>query len=183
MSSLIRHVRSTPFVYGSAVVLPFGFTFYPIVHSSLVERYSNIVSKYDANTTVPYLIGINVFVFLAWQLGKLGVHLENERLCKLLLFMGDHFRMQPKYAFRGGWHTHLTSMFSHIQWWHLILNMNALWSFAGPTFEALGREVFLFTFLGAFLLQSFDIDWRDDLSKGHTVFMNVSIHFERKRTA
>ncbi|KAF9578491.1 hypothetical protein BGW38_005671 [Lunasporangiospora selenospora] len=74
------------------------------------------------------IIAINSVVFGAWQVPRL-TH-----------FMNKWFTHHPG---QGRSITLLTSMFSHQQLWHFLLNMFSLYSFAMPLHDEMGREQFL----------------------------------------
>ncbi|KAF9355744.1 hypothetical protein BGX26_006183 [Mortierella sp. AD094] len=78
--------------------------------------------------TVWGIIGLNSVVFAAWQIPRLSP------------FMLKWFMHHPA---RGQSITLLTSMFSHQHFWHFGLNMFALYSFAVPLHDQMGREQFL----------------------------------------
>ncbi|CAM3499231.1 rhomboid family intramembrane serine protease [Nocardioides dubius] len=80
----------------------------------------------------------------------------NERL-----FGGLDITWIPGVA-EGAWWQLFTSMFAHVEPWHLAMNMLALW-FLGPQLEAaLGRVRFLAVFLGSGLAGSVLVYWLSD---------------------
>ncbi|KAI8355942.1 hypothetical protein B0O80DRAFT_528338 [Mortierella sp. GBAus27b] len=78
--------------------------------------------------TIYGIIGLNSIVFAAWQVPRLSS------------FMHKWFMHHPA---SGRSITLLTSMFSHQHFWHFGLNMFALYSFAIPIHDHMGREQFL----------------------------------------
>jgi len=78
--------------------------------------------------TIWTIIGLNSVVFAAWQVPR------------LLPFMNKWFLHHPA---SGHSITLLTSMFSHQHFWHFGLNMFALYSFAVPLHDHMGKEQFM----------------------------------------
>ncbi|KAF9351733.1 hypothetical protein BGX34_000390 [Mortierella sp. NVP85] len=78
--------------------------------------------------TIWTIIGLNSVVFAAWQVPR------------LLPFMNKWFLHHPA---SGRSITLLTSMFSHQHFWHFGLNMFALYSFAVPLHDHMGKEQFM----------------------------------------
>ena len=145
-----RPSRKHTLLYRCALVVPFGFTLYPLLHPNLVEKHPEIVSKYDPNITIGSLIACNAAVFLAWYLGGIGQSFRVPTLMKLEPFMMRHFRMFPdKSSFSPSrWHTFVTYMFSHKSFVHLSANMFTLWSFGKSLHYGIGTELFLAIYLG-----------------------------------
>jgi len=95
---------------------------------------------------VPVIIAINVLVFLAWQAAG-----YNEALKQV---MAGNFLVSPAHLAHGHWWTLITSAFSHIDLWHIALNMFVLWSF-GTVLERLwGIRVFVVFYLTAAIVAS-----------------------------
>lgn len=162
----------TPLIVGLS-----GLGLYPWHHSKppltgpLLEY-----SRYDPNFTIVCLMAINSAVFLMWRLGRRGAEVDLGRpVTKRILeankhlypadvrtlsekrrfwlgqFMRRHFMSSNARTFsRNGWHTAVTSMFSHQSWFHFLLNMSILWLIGGGVHEIVGREAFLGIFLGTF---------------------------------
>ncbi|KAF9095360.1 hypothetical protein BGX27_001293 [Mortierella sp. AM989] len=82
--------------------------------------------------TVWGIIGLNSIVFAGWQIPRLSP------------FMLKWFMHHPA---NGQSVTLLTSMFSHQHFWHFGLNMFALYSFAVPLHDQMGKEQFLAFYL------------------------------------
>ncbi|KAF8984214.1 hypothetical protein BGZ46_008624 [Entomortierella lignicola] len=82
--------------------------------------------------TVWGIIGLNSIIFAAWQIPRLSP------------FMLKWFMHNPA---RGQSITLLTSVFSHQHFWHFGLNMFALYSFAVPLHDQMGKEQFLAFYL------------------------------------
>nr|CAG8512339.1 7358_t:CDS:2 [Entrophospora candida]CAG8628678.1 1761_t:CDS:2 [Entrophospora candida] len=94
----------------------------------------------EADKTIAVLIGINTLVFLMWQIPTLRP------------FMTQNFLHNP---LSGRSYTLLTSTFSHLEIWHLALNMFALYSFGDLTHRMVGgREQFLALYLSSGLFSS-----------------------------
>lgn len=90
---------------------------------------------------VPAIIAVNLLVYAAWQLAAQG--------SSLWVLLASHFLVSSQRLAQGMWWTLLSAAFSHIELWHLALNMLVLYSF-GSTLERLLRaRVFLTFFLVA----------------------------------
>jgi membrane associated rhomboid family serine protease len=95
---------------------------------------------------VPVIIAINVLVFLAWQAAD-----YNEALKQVMV---GNFLVSPAHLAYGHWWTLITSAFSHIDLWHIALNMFVLWSF-GTVLERLwGIRVFVVFYITAAIVAS-----------------------------
>ncbi|KOV09032.1 MULTISPECIES: rhomboid family intramembrane serine protease [Streptomyces] len=96
----------------------------------------------DPQLVTKILIGINVAVFFAGllapglvvQLGLLGRYVEYFGGPVQGVSTGEYYRL-------------LTSVFLHVEWWHIISNMIALWVIGGPLEAALGRTRYLAVYL------------------------------------
>ncbi|WP_175408418.1 rhomboid family intramembrane serine protease [Streptomyces sp. TRM64462] len=88
----------------------------------------------DPRLVTKVLIGINALVFLAAAL------VENlaERL-ELIGLAFDPRLLEVVGVANGEWYRLLTSMFLHIEVWHIGFNMLGLWVLGGPLEAALGR--------------------------------------------
>jgi rhomboid family protein len=95
---------------------------------------------------VPVIIGINVVVFLAWQLSKAVPHLRG--------IMVINFLTSPLHLEHGLYWTLLTSVFSHAELWHLAINMIVLYSFGAVLERLWGPRTFLGFYLAAGILAS-----------------------------
>jgi membrane associated rhomboid family serine protease len=87
----------------------------------------------DTRLVTKILIGLDIAVFLALQI----VPGLPEKL--VLWPVGV--------AFLGEWYRMVTAMFSHLEIWHIALNVLALWMVGGPLEEALGRLRYLALYL------------------------------------
>ncbi|MDA5284929.1 rhomboid family intramembrane serine protease [Streptomyces sp. NPDC054904] len=88
------------------------------------------------------LIGINAAVFLAaFLVPGLAIHLE------LLGRYVEYYGAPVEGVATGQYHRLLTSVFLHVEWWHIIGNMLALWVIGGPLEAALGRVRYLALYL------------------------------------
>lgn len=74
------------------------------------------------------IIGINLAVFLLWWFAPRSPALEE--------FMVYNFLVSTEHLKEGYWWTLVTSAFSHMELWHLAINMFVLWSF-GMVLEGL----------------------------------------------
>ncbi|MGW0389319.1 rhomboid family intramembrane serine protease [Streptomyces sp. NPDC003042] len=96
----------------------------------------------DPHLVTKILIGINAVVFLAvYRMPELAIQLE------LLGRYVEYFGAPVEGVATGQYHRLLTSVFLHVQWWHVIGNMLALWVIGGPLEAALGRARYLVLYL------------------------------------
>ncbi|MFI5616060.1 rhomboid family intramembrane serine protease [Streptomyces sp. NPDC051567] len=96
----------------------------------------------DPHLVTKVLIGINVAVFLA-ALAVPGLVIQLELLGRYVEFFGAPLEGVST----GQYHRLLTSVFLHVEWWHVISNMVALWIIGGPLEAALGRSRYLAVYL------------------------------------
>lgn len=94
---------------------------------------------------VPVIVAVNVVVYLTWQMAR-----GNEELAR---FMIDNFWVSSAHLFggtlvnqipveAGHYWTLLTSVFSHSDLWHILINMIVLWSFGSIMERLLGTARF-----------------------------------------
>ncbi|MER6212652.1 MULTISPECIES: rhomboid family intramembrane serine protease [unclassified Streptomyces] len=96
----------------------------------------------DPQLVTKILIGINAAVFLvAYAVPGLAVQLE------LLGRYVEYFGAPVEGVSTGQYHRLLTSVFLHVEWWHVFGNMVALWVIGGPLEAALGRVRYLVLYL------------------------------------
>jgi membrane associated rhomboid family serine protease len=95
---------------------------------------------------VPAIVTVNAVVFLAWQLA-----IEGSDLWALL---ARNFLVSTHRLDQGMWWTLLTSAFSHMDLWHLALNMVVLWSFGSILERLWGLRVFITFYLVAAVFSS-----------------------------
>ncbi|XP_031549256.1 presenilins-associated rhomboid-like protein, mitochondrial [Actinia tenebrosa] len=96
----------------------------------------------DGRKTATGIIFLNAVVFLLWKIPTPQVQSAMWR------WFVSHPIIAPPL-------TLLTSCFSHIDFWHVAINMYVLWSFA-PTIEALlGKEQFIAFYLSGGIIASF----------------------------
>ena len=95
---------------------------------------------------VPAIIAINVVVFLAWQAARVNQALEQ--------VMAGNFLVSTSHLLHGHWWTLVTSAFSHIDLWHIALNMFVLWSFGTILEKLWGTRIFLVFYLAAAVVAS-----------------------------
>jgi membrane associated rhomboid family serine protease len=94
------------------------------------------------SVAVPVIIAINVLVFLAWQAARVNPSLEK--------VMVENFLVSTSHLLAGRWWTLITAAFSHIDFWHIALNMFVLWSFGTILEKLWGTRVFVvFYFVAA----------------------------------
>ena len=100
------------------------------------------------------LIGLNVFVFLAFQSGLFGIEVEVTALRYGVIpaVLMDIEELAPEFVVIPEQLTLLTYMFLHGSWLHLIGNMLFLWVFGDNVEDATGHFRFLIFYLacGAF---------------------------------
>lgn len=95
---------------------------------------------------VPILIGLNVLVFGLWWLATSGSELER--------FLAENFVVSTLHLVHGRVWTLLSAEFSHVEGWHLFLNMFVLWSFGSILERLWGRLRFLVFYLVAAVFAS-----------------------------
>lgn len=95
---------------------------------------------------VPAIVALNAVVFVVWQLARLSMSLEG--------FMATNFLVSWVRLEHGLFWTLLTSVFSHIDWWHFGINMVVLWSFGSVLERLLGWRVFLAFYLASGVVAS-----------------------------
>ncbi len=95
---------------------------------------------------VPVIIAINVVVFLAWQAARVDPSLEQ--------VMAANFLVSTTHLLHGYWWTLITSAFSHIEFWHIALNMFVLWSFGTILEKLWGIRVFVVFYMVAAVVAS-----------------------------
>ncbi len=87
---------------------------------------------------VPFIIGLNIAVFLMWHFSSFGP-----------AWMEENFSVSWSGVDSGRYWTLLTSVFSHTWFWHLFLNMFVLRSFGTLLERVLGSWRFLKFYLVA----------------------------------
>lgn len=95
---------------------------------------------------IPVIVGINVVVFLAWQFAVKGGG--------PWAFLAKNFLVSTHRLEQGMLWTLLTAAFSHIDLWHVALNMVVLWSFGSILERLLGARVFTTFYLVAAVIAS-----------------------------
>ncbi|MBW1877051.1 MAG: rhomboid family intramembrane serine protease [Deltaproteobacteria bacterium] len=95
------------------------------------------------------LVGANVLVYVAWQM---AIRQGEESLW--VGVMADHFLVSLEAMFAGRVWTLLTSAFSHIDPFHLFVNMLALWVFGRDVYRVTGSRGFLHLYVVGALLAS-----------------------------
>ncbi len=95
---------------------------------------------------VPALLGINILVFLAWQVAAPG--------SALWILLARNFLVSTTRLDAGMWWTVFTAAFSHMELWHLALNMVVLWSFGSVLERLWGVRVFIAFYLAAIVVSS-----------------------------
>jgi membrane associated rhomboid family serine protease len=81
------------------------------------------------------IIGVNLVVFLLWYLSPRFPALEK--------FMIYNFLVSTEHLKEGHWWTLVSSVFSHMEMWHLAINMFVLWSFGIVLEQFWGTRTFL----------------------------------------
>jgi len=95
---------------------------------------------------VPVIIAINVLIFLAWQAARVDQTLEQ--------VMAGNFLVSTSHLLQGHWWTLVTSAFSHIDFWHIAINMFVLWSFGSVLERLWGTRIFVIFYLVAAVVAS-----------------------------
>ncbi len=95
---------------------------------------------------VPVIIAINVLVFLVWQAARFDETIE--------AVMAGNFLVSTAHLLHGHVWTLVTSAFSHIELWHIALNMFVLWSFGTVLEKLWGTRVFVVFYLVAAIVAS-----------------------------
>jgi len=95
---------------------------------------------------VPVIIAINVLVFLVWQAARMDETIE--------AVMAGNFLVSTAHLLHGNVWTLVTSAFSHIELWHIALNMFVLWSFGTVLEKLWGIRVFVVFYLVAAVVAS-----------------------------
>jgi membrane associated rhomboid family serine protease len=135
---------------------------------------------------VSIIVGINVLVFLAWQVSSV--------LPDMRRFMEANFLVSTLHIVHGRVWTLVTAAFSHSELWHLAINMFVLWSF-GTVLERLwGTRIFVFFYLAAAVISSishcavssFFLDRDDILALGASgavsgLLLAYALHFPRHK--
>ncbi|MFD7555759.1 rhomboid family intramembrane serine protease [Streptomyces sp. NPDC059835] len=96
----------------------------------------------DPQLVTKILIGINVAVFFVALIAP-AVVIQLELLGRYREFPGAPIEGIST----GQYHRLLTSVFLHVEWWHLVGNMLGLWFIGGPLEAALGRARYLAVYL------------------------------------
>jgi membrane associated rhomboid family serine protease len=94
--------------------------------------------------SVPFLIAINVAVFVAWLY-------PNPTVASFIL---NNFLVSWSYLLDGRFWTLLTSVFSHNMFWHIFINMFVLFNFGPIVEDVLGTRNFLKFYLLAGIFSS-----------------------------
>ena len=109
---------------------------------------------------VPVVLALNVGVFLLWQLALRTAHPvapwgpDAASAPQLLVVLERTFWTSAVHLLHGRWWTLLSAAFSHMDLWHLALNMLVLWGFGGLLERLLGRARFTALYLTAAVFSS-----------------------------
>ncbi|MFD3545988.1 rhomboid family intramembrane serine protease [Streptomyces sp. NPDC058655] len=96
----------------------------------------------DPRLVTKVLIGVNAAVFL-FCLAVPSAVLPLELLGRYAVYLGA----PAEGISTGEYHRLMTSVFLHVEWWHVIGNMIGLWVVGGPLEAALGRARYLAVYL------------------------------------
>ncbi|MET9319939.1 rhomboid family intramembrane serine protease [Streptomyces sp. NPDC003038] len=96
----------------------------------------------DPHLVTKILIGVNAAVFLA-GLAAPALVVQLQLLGQYVEYVGAPLEGVAT----GQYHRLLTSVFLHVEWWHIIGNMIGLWVIGGPLEAALGRLRYLAVYL------------------------------------
>lgn len=108
------------------------------------QRPNAVRLAFQGAPAVAITIGINLVVFLLWQLARSQ---SGSQVSALGEFMVENFLVSGSHIESGYLWTLVTSAYSHLDLWHIVLNMFVLWSF-GVTLERLwGWRKFLIFYL------------------------------------
>ena len=103
-------------------------------------------SKRPRTPAVSIIIGLNVLVFLAWQLASYSP--------RFLAIMTENFLVSTTHILHLHLWTLVTAAFSHNELWHLAINMFVLWSFGTLLEHLWGTRVFVLVYLAAAVVAS-----------------------------
>ncbi|MCP4898648.1 MAG: rhomboid family intramembrane serine protease [bacterium] len=92
------------------------------------------------------ILGLNIVVFLLWQVAGGSVPLQT--------FLMENFLVSPLHLHEGLYWSILGSAFSHSELWHLFFNMIVLHSFGGVLERLLGLKLFVSFYLVAAVVSS-----------------------------
>jgi membrane associated rhomboid family serine protease len=125
-------------------------------HSGGYSRNNFFSDSSNKQQTVFYgIIGVNLAVFGAW------IYSEEDYFMHAAMMR--HFTLSTKnvYVYHN-FHTLVTSIFSHREPMHLLVNMLVFWSFGRNVLSILGTTQFLALYLGGGLVSSFcQLHWKD----------------------
>ncbi|KAH9483030.1 RHOMBOID-like protein 12, mitochondrial [Psilocybe cubensis] len=110
------------------------------------------LDRIPPNAVFVGIISINVAVFAIWLAAK--EKYRQERDPTLLLWMKDHFFTSWKNFSEGRVYTLMTSVFSHMDWSHILFNGFTFFFMANPVLEMLGSRNFILLYLGGGLVSS-----------------------------
>jgi membrane associated rhomboid family serine protease len=100
---------------------------------------------------VPAIIAVNAIVFLAWQAARASQSLASQSLEQVMV---GNFLVSPAHLAHGYWWTLVTAAFSHIDFWHIAINMFVLWSFGTVLEKMWGTRTFVLFYLVAAVVAS-----------------------------
>ncbi len=105
---------------------------------------------------VPTIVGLNVLVFAVWWVARASggrwpspQELVDGTGAPLLLAMTRHFLTSPFHLEHGWFDSVLLAGFSHIELFHILVNMFVLWSFGSLLERLWGLRLFVSFYLGA----------------------------------
>jgi len=130
----------------------------------MVAGLMSLLKHLKAFPAVRAVIAVNVAVFLAWQVGFMAPDFGT--------WLYFHGTLSLAHLQEGHVWTTLTSAFSHMEFWHLLLNMFVLFNFGAIMELSWGWRRFLVFYLGACLVSglmhvAFSLfGWPDDPGLG-----------------
>ena len=102
---------------------------------------------------VPVIIALNAVVYIAWQ-AALQQGRPATGPTALQRFMTENFMVSSAHLEAGRWWTLLLAEFSHLDLWHIAINMFVLWSFGSLLERLWGRRLFTGFYLVAAVVAS-----------------------------
>jgi len=109
--------------------------------STFRNRFRSTLRYYQPDIPFACLIGLNAVVFGAWKLSKHRPALEQ--------FLWRHFTVSYEHIRQKHFHTLLTCNFSHMDFWHVGLNMVVTYGFSAALINSIGVPRFIPLYIGA----------------------------------
>ncbi|PPQ93414.1 hypothetical protein CVT25_004485 [Psilocybe cyanescens] len=116
------------------------------------REFLGFLDRIPQNVVFGGIIAINIVVFAMWLMAK--AKYAQERDPSAILWMRDHFHTSWKNFSEGRVYTLITSVFSHLDWSHILFNGFTYFFMATPVLEILGSRQFILLYLGGGLISS-----------------------------